>query len=381
MNRTRWMLALGLLGIVAAVALAAWWRFGRAVPVQVVTITQGGVPVQVVGPGSVQARVPITLAARLTATVTAMHADVGDTVRAGQLLATLDDRDLAARRSVVASQRQTQQRNVEAAEAGLRKAQAEATLARSRQQRDVELKQQGFLSAAGLETSTAGLQAAEAAVQAAQAALAARHAELATNVHELQAAETTQSYTRLLAPADGLIVQRLAEPGSTVTPGSPLLKLVDPATVWVAMRVDEAMLARIQPGQPAQIRLRSGAVHTGRVARIARQSDAATREIDVHVNFDRVPAGFAIDQEAEVTVDTGSMAGLRMPVAALLIDRSGRRGVLVVEAGRTRFVPVRTGVADGDFVLVQQGLAAGDVVAAPAAGLRDGMRVSPQPGR
>jgi len=377
MNLKRWILTLGLLVLVTAVAAAGWWRFGRAVVVETATVESGAVPVAVRGPGSVQARVPITVASRLTATVTAVHADVGDTVRAGQLLATLDDRDLQARLSVVASQRETQQHNLEAAQATLRKAQADLALARSRQQRDAALGAQGFLSAAGLDASAAGRQAAVAAVQGAEAALAARQAEMATQRHELAAAQTTASYTRLLAPMDAVVVQRLAEPGSTVVPGSPLLKLVDPASVWVAMRVDEAQVARIRPGQAAQITLRSGSVHAGHVVRIARQTDAATRELDVFVGFDTMPAGFAIDQEAVVTVDTGSLSGLRLPTSALLTHPDGRRGVLRVVDGRTRFAAVRTGAGDGDAVLVLQGLAAGDVVATPAAGLREGRRVTP----
>lgn len=394
MNKRHWVLVGGLLLLVVVLALAGWWRFGRALPVTTVTLAEGPVTVRVVGPGTVQARVPITLAARLTATVTAVQADVGDAVRAGQLLVTLDARELAARRSAVASQRQTQQRNLEAAEAALRKAAADLALARSRQQRDAELQQQGFVSAAGMDTSAAALQAAEAAEQGARATVAARRAEQVTTAHELEVAQTTESYTRIAAPRDAVVVQRLVEPGSTVVPGSPLLKLVDPGTVWVAMRVDEAQLARVQPGQPATIRLRSGAVLGGRVERIARQSDAATREIDVHVAFDAVPPDFAIDQEAEVSLDTGEQRGLRLPVTALLRDREGRTGVLVVRDGRTRFVPVRTGVSDGQTVLVDAGaragdradraegaagLAAGAVVVAPAAGVREGLRVQPQP--
>jgi RND family efflux transporter MFP subunit len=375
MSRQRWVAALAGLLLVAALAGGAWWRFGRAVPVTVVRVAEGAVAVRIVGPGSVQARVPVTLASRLTATVTAVHADVGDPVAAGRVLATLDDRDLRARRDTVAAQRATQARNVDAAEAALRKARAERALAGSRARRDVELQAQGFVSAAGLDSTRAALDAAVAAEQSAEATLAARRAEFAASAHELAAADVSASHARLLAPFDALVVQRLVEPGSTVVPGTPLLKLVDPASVWVAMRVDEAQLAALQPGQPARIRLRSGSEHAGRVARIARQSDAATREIEVHVAFEAVPAGFAIDQEAEVTVLAGERRGLRVPVSALLRDRDGRPGVLVLEGGRARFTAVTPGATDGEQLLIGGGPGAGAQVVAPAGGVRDGMRV------
>lgn len=379
MNRQRWAAALLGLALASLAAGAGWWRFGRAVPVPVVTVAEGAVALRVVGPGTVQARVPVTLAARLTATVTAVNADVGDSVHAGDLLVTLDDRDLRARRDTVAAQRGTQARNIEAAEAALRKAQADLALARSRAQRDAVLQAQGFVSAAGLDSTQAALDAAVAAEQSAAAALAARRAELAASAHDLAAADVTASFAQLRAPTDALVVQRLVEPGSTVVPGTPLLRLVDPASVWVGMRVDEAQLAALQPGQPARIRLRSGVEHAGRVARIARQSDAATREIEVHVRFDSVPAAFAIDQQAEVTVMAGEQRGLRVPASALLRNRDGHPGVLQLADGRARFVPVKPGASDGEQLLLADGPAAGTPVVAVAAGVRDGMRVQPEP--
>jgi RND family efflux transporter MFP subunit len=380
-NRQRWAAALVALAVLAVAAGAAWWRFGRAVPVPVVTVADGAVAVRVVGPGTVQARVPVTLAARITASVTAVNADVGDSVRAGDVLVTLDDRDLRARRDTVAAQRGTQARNIEAADGALRKSQADLALARSKAQRDAALQAQGFVSTAGLDSTQAALDAAIAAEQSAAATLAARRAELAASAHDLAAADVAASFAQLRAPTDALVVQRLVEPGSTVAPGTPLLRLVDPASVWVAMRVDEAQLAALQPGQPARIRLRTGAEHAGRVARIARQSDPATREIEVHVAFDAVPARFAIDQQAEVTVMAGEQRGLRVPATALLRDGDGRPGVLTVVDGRARFVPVKPGTSDGEQLLVADGPAAGTPVVAEAAGVRDGMRVRPAEAR
>jgi RND family efflux transporter MFP subunit len=178
---------------------------------------------------------------------------------------------------------------------------------------------------------------------------------------------------------DGVVIQRLAEAGNTVVPGTPLLKIVDPKSLWVATRVDESVVSRVQPGQAARIRLRSGEVLPGKVARIARLSDAATRELDVHVAFDAVPARFAIDQEAEVTITVGQDAGITVPLTALTRDSTGRQGVWLVDAGQTRFQAVETGGADGQRVLVRQGLAGGETVVAVAAGVSAKQRVRPAP--
>ncbi len=374
MNRAR--IAIAATAAVAVVALGAfaYVRFLRAVEVPIVAAAQGSVAVRVIAPGTVQARVPVTLAARITATVRQLDADVGDAVRRGQTLAVLDQRDLAARRGVVGGQHEAVARNVRAAQAAVAKAQAELELARSRQRRDAELLRTGFVSPSVLDASDAALRAAEANLDNARAALAAREAEAQALAQELRYADTVLSFARIVAPMDGVIIARLVEVGATVVPGTPIFRMVDPATLWIAARVDESVVGRIRTGQRASIRLRTGEALAGGVARIARQSDAATRELEVNVAFDTPPARFAIDQEAEVTIDTGGEDGIVVPQAALTRDSEGVRGVLVVVDGRTRFRPVETGSADGERVLIRNGLAAGERVVARAQGVRANVR-------
>lgn len=132
--------------LLLAAAATAYWRFVRVLDVPVTVATQGAIAAHVVGPGTVQARIPVTLSARVSATVVQVHVDVGDAVHPGQLLVTLDDRDLSARRGVVAGQQEALLRNTEGARAALVKAQADLELARSKQRRDAELLAQGFVS-------------------------------------------------------------------------------------------------------------------------------------------------------------------------------------------------------------------------------------------
>lgn len=385
LSRRRRILVIALVALLLlAAGAAAYWRFGRALETQVAVAATGAIAARVVGPGSVQARIPVTLSARVSATVTQVHVDVGDTVRLGQILVTLDDRDLSARRGVVTGQQEALLRNTDGARAALAKAQADLELARSKLRRDQELLAQGFVSQAVVDASNAGLGGAAAGVDAAQSALAARGADARTLSQEARYSDAVLSYTRIAAPMDGVVIQRLAEVGSTVAPGTALLKIVDPKSVWVATKVDESMVGRVQPGQAASIRLRSGDVLPGKVARIARQSDAATRELDVHVAFDAVPQRFAIDQEAEVSIAVGEDRGILVPLTALTRDKAGRQGVLVIEGGaaggRTAFVAVETAGADDRRVLVRKGLAGGEALVADAAGVAANQRVRPATG-
>lgn len=376
MKRNKFFVAAGTTVLVLAVAAgAAYLRFGRAVDVPIVEAVQGKVILRVVGPGTLQARVPVTLSSRITAMVKQLNVDAGDIVKRGQELAVLDDRDLAARRGVVGGQQVALSRNVSAAQASVAKAQADLELARSKQRRDAELMRTGFVSQAVLDGSDAALQAATANLDNARATHSAREADLQALSQEARYADTVLSFTRIAAPMDGVVISRQVEVGTMVVPGAALLRMVDPATLWIAMRVDESVLARVQIGQVANIRMRTGETLAGKVARIARQSDAATRELEVNVAFDVPPARFAIDQEAEVAIIAGDVSGIAVPLTALTRDRAGQQGVLVVVDSRTEFRPVQTGASDARSVLIVKGLAGGERLVAKAEDVNAGMRV------
>lgn len=349
---------IALLGLAAAA-----WPLLRPDAADAVTVSQGEVEILVSGPGTVQARVPVTVSARVSAQVVSLHGDHGDRVARGQLLAVLDDRDLVAKRDGATAARETVQRNIAAAEASLAKARADLELARSHQRRDGELQAGGFISPSAYEASTLALKAAQAAVDNTAALLAARRAEARTVAEEAHYAEALWSHTRIESPIDGIVIQRAAEIGNLAVPGTALYKLVDPSTLWVAARIDESLVGRLAEGQSARIRLRSGGEYEARLVRISLQSDAATRELEVNVAFDEPPARFAIDQEAEVSILVGVQKGLVVPVAALRRAGSGQ-GVMLLRDGRAQFQPVRIAATDGKLAVVAEGLAPDDRLAA-----------------
>ena len=357
--KTRWLLAIGGVALLALALALAGWRLMRADPVQTLPVAHGEVAVRVTGPGTVQARVPVTVSARVSAQIVALHADHGDRVKRGQLLAVLDDRDLAAKRAGAAASGDTVLRNIAAAEASLEKARADQEVARSRQRRDAELRAGGFISPSAQETSDLALKSATASVDNAAAQLAARRAEARSVAEEARYADALWSHTRIVSPIDAVVIQRAAEVGNMAAPGATLFKLVDPDSLWIAARIDESLVGRLAEGQPARIRLRSGGEYAGRVARISRQSDAATRELEVSIDFDAPPALFAIDQEAEVSILVGVEKGLVVPVAALRRAGAGQT-VMVLREGRRVLQPVQVGASDGALAVVSSGLLPGD---------------------
>ena len=323
-------LALGVLLLL--VALLVYRLFIHAPAVMTAVAADGSVVRTIHGPGTVQSRFPVTVSARITAVVTGLHADHGDRVRRGQRLAQLDDRDLAARAAA---------------------ARTDLDLARANYARDREVFDKGYISQAAMDNATAALHAAEAREREAGAAL---------------------SYTRISAPSAGVITARAVEIGDIVGPGSVLFRLVDPRALWIATRVDETVVGQVAVGQPATIEVRSGGSMTGKVARIVLESDAATRELEVDVAFDVAPERFAIDQEAKVVIHAGEESGVVIPASAVFqLERAF--GALVITDGRAGFRPLKTGVSDGEHVVVHEGLRAGDVVVIQPAGIKPGTRV------
>jgi HlyD family secretion protein len=166
-----------------------------------------------------------------------------------------------------------------------------------------------------------------------------------------------------------------------VVAGQAVLRLVDPAQLWVRTRVDQARAEGMQTGQAADIVLRSapGTALPGRVMRIDLQSDALTEERIVNVAFDPAPAQLYLGELAEVSIRLpGAKNVLTVPRAALAQHR-GKVGVWRIEQGRARFHPVQPGMQTAERVQIDSGLEAGDrVIAYSSKQLDDGVRVREQ---
>ena len=169
----------------------------------------------------------------------------------------------------------------------------------------------------------------------------------------------------LLAPRDGLVTSRDAEPGSTVIAGQAVLRLVEPDSLWVKARLDQGRSRGLAVGQPADIVLRSN-VSTplpGKVARIEPVSDSVTEERIVQIAFEHIPAGLSVGEMTEVTVKTGAaQSGLLLSNAAIKQMPQGS-GVWKLKDGKPSLTPVKLGSTslDGN-VQILDGLAAGDEV-------------------
>lgn len=353
----------------ALVAAFAWVmvRSGLLAPMRV-TVTQvarADLAPQLFGIGVVEARRSYLVGPTTAGRVRSVAVDVGEAVRAGQLLAEMDPVDLDQRLAATAAAAARAKNAVDTAAAQLADSGARREVAAANARRYDDLGKKGFVSSAVTEGKTQEMTSAMAQVVAAEAALAAARQDLSRFNAEREGAQQLRANLRLLAPADGVVTARDAEPGSTVVAGQAVLRLVAGDSLWVKLRLDQHRSAGLQVGLPAEIVLRSrpGQVFAGKVARIELLSDSVTEERIAQLSFEAPPTDVSVGEMSEATLRLpGIRQALVLPNAALR-QHGGKTGVWVQAAEGLNFIAVKTGVSGADGrVQILEGLKEGDTV-------------------
>ena len=184
---------------------------------------------------------------------------------------------------------------------------------------------------------------------------------------------------RLNAPTDGVVTSRDAEPGTTIVAGQAVLKLVQPDSLWITVRLDQGRSAGLRVGLPAEITLRSSPHKNiaGKVVRVEPVSDSVTEERIAQVAFDLMPQGVSTGEMAEVTLRLPAVSDTLFISNASLRYRGAQAGVWLHEDGHLRFAPVKTGAEglDGKVQIIE-GVKAGDeIVVYSERDLDDGSRI------
>ena len=361
-------LVLGLLGVALLVALAfVVLRSGPLAPtrVTVVQAAESRLTPALFGIGTVEARRAYLIGPTVAGRVRAVAVDVGDAVKAGQLLAEMDPVDLDERTAALDASIARAGSAMAAAEAQRRDALAKRELAAVNARRYVELGAQNFISTGAVEARLQEQASADAGLSAAQANLAAARQDQQRLGAERAGLRQQRANVRLMAPADGVVTSRDAEPGSTVVAGQAVLRVIEPSSLWVKVRLDQGRSAGLAVGLPAQIVLRSNPGHAwpGKVARVEAVSDSVTEERVAQVGFERPPLGLSIGEGAEVTLALPATDSAVVLPNAAIKRLQGRTGVWTLDGAALHFAPVRLGQASLDGqVQVLEGVRAGSTV-------------------
>ena len=371
-------LAVVLLGALAWVAL----RTGPLAPtkVQVTQVQKGSVSPTIFGIGQVEAQRSWMVGPTVAGRVLSVKVDVGQAVQPGQPLAEMDPVDLDQRLAALDASLARAQSTQQAAGAQVNDAQARRALAAANLKRNQDLANQNFISAGALEARTQEVASASAGVVAAQANLGGSAQDITRLRAERAALAQQRGNLKLVAPAAAVVTVREAEAGTTVVAGQAVLRLMDPASLWVKLRVDQGRSAGLAPGLAARIALRSrpGELLAGKVARVEALADSVTEERLAMVAFDALPAGVSVGEMAEVTLHLPATAeSLLLPNAAV-VQHEGKTGVWRLKDGTLEFAPVTLGVQGLDgTVQVITGLNEGDtVVLYSQTALKPGARIA-----
>jgi multidrug efflux system membrane fusion protein len=305
--------------------------------------------------GEVHARTESRLSFRVGGKMVSRAVDVGDSVKAGQLLASLDPQDLRL--------------SQEAARSGLQAAKVNADQAAADFKRFKELREQGFISAAELERRETSHQAAQAQFEQARAQ---------------SGVQTNQArYSALVADVSGVVTAVEAEPGAVLSAGAPVLRLAQAGPRDVVFAVPEQHADRLRAllGKAGvlQVRLWGAGDRTlpATVREVAAAADPATRTFTVKADVGG--ADVRLGQTATVSLAVPAAQGVfKLPLAAVF-EQQGKSSVWLLDtaAMTVRVQPIQVSGAEGNLVLVGGGLIAGQtVVSAGAHTLTPGQKVA-----
>lgn len=329
-------------------------RTGPFAPVNVTLIQVQAKSIQpsLFGIGTVEARHNYKIGPTAAGRLKNIQVDIGDQVQRGQLLGEIDPVDLQER--ILAQQATIQKILSQQQDAIIRQKFAQEQSWRYQQLAEMNATSQELLAIKQQELDIANT--ARVSIQQ----------ELNKARADLKMLQAQLNNLNLVATAAGTVTARYVEPGSTVVSGQTVLEIVDPTSIWINTRFDQASATGLAAGLPAQIHLRSrqNTALAGRILWVEPRADAITEEILAKVIFNQQPDPLPpLGELAEVTVTLAPLArSLVIPNAA--VHRINNQvGVWKVQDNQPKFVVVKLGRSnlEGE-VQVLEGLSENDQI-------------------
>jgi RND family efflux transporter MFP subunit len=377
-RRRKW-LTLGILGAIVVAAIVVYSLQPKVPTVQttpVVTTYPSQQFVVLNATGYVVAQRKAAISSKATGRLEWLGVAEGSRVKAGDVIARIDDRDVQA-------QAQSAQANVNAARASVEQARVEEQNAAVELKRNEELVAKNFISESALDTAKARRDRAVAAVASAQASLNAA-------IANFRNAEVAVDYTQIRAPFDGVILSKAANVGDLVTPFSnatdskgAVVSMADMSTLEVEADVSESSLSKVRVGEPAEIVLDAlpDVRFRGHISRMVPTVDRAKATVMTKVRFDQIDPRVLPEMSAKVSFLSQEVtAEQQKPLVAVnpdaIVQRGSRTVVFALRDDKAVAVPVTPGAKIGDVTAIAGSVKSGEkAVLHPADALQDGMAV------
>jgi membrane fusion protein (multidrug efflux system) len=318
-------------------------------------------------PGTVQAVQEAVVNARANGYIHSYTVDIGDSVKAGQVMATLDTPDIDEELRAAEAASAQANANIEQAKTQLELASTEST-------RYQTLAGSGVVSQQDMEEHKASFDARGASLRASEAALRTADA----NVQRLR---DLKAFATIVAPFDGVVTVRNIEIGQLVTAGTgqAMFRVANTSIVRVYVNVPQVYAPSVNVGDAAAISLREFPNRTfdGKVTRTSRALDPATRTLTTEIRVPNPDGALLPGMYAQISLGVNRVdSPLMIAPASLVADASGTR-VAVVDHGAIHWRQVKVDSNLGDDVAILSGLSASDqVVVAPSERLVEGLAVS-----
>ncbi|MCW5624001.1 MAG: efflux RND transporter periplasmic adaptor subunit [Burkholderiales bacterium] len=287
-----------------------------------------------------------TLYGKVGGYLKAIHVDVGDAVKAGQVLAEIQSPELDAQINTIATGLENKRRFA---------------------QRTRDLAKQGFFSQQALDNAENDVRVAEAQI-----------AEL----------RTLASYRTLRAPFAGVVAQRYVDPGAlitnaaaNITSAQPVMVISDPGRLKVTVYPEQADAPLIKAGLEVEVTDAAAADRKviGKVARVSGELDSRTRTLRTEVEFDNQDGRFIPGSFVNVAVLVPTQSYIEVPAGALVMQDKKPVVASVGPDSKAHFLPITVAGTDGKVLRIASGIEEGTmVVVSPPAGLAEGAKLNPQ---
>ena len=339
----------------------------------------GELQVSIRGIGNVNAQNIYSITAQTGGKILKILADNGLWVKKGDLLVVMDGVDLPEQLEAAQANLLKAKYEVKASQSALENQKAQKKLLHVTYNRYERLKEKGFAAQSEYDKAKTDLQSIEALMSASASQIDSAKAAVDVALKNRDALEVKIDRLKVYAPIDGYVTSKDAEVAQNVLPSTPILKIVDPKTVWIEAKIDERISSQIQTMQTATITLRSqpNKKYIGFVKRIDAMSDAVTLEKEIDVAFQTTPTPFYINEQAEVEIDVKKYSDvLKIPID-VVVQKNGKLGIWTLKDQHAYFLPIEK-IAQSESEITVSNIQKNTQIIVPTANkkpLSDGMKI------
>jgi HlyD family secretion protein len=325
--------------------------------VEVAKVSRGNISSYITVVGNLIGQATVDVAPKAGGRLRSVNVKLGDQVRRGQVIAKIDDQELLEQVNQAEASHQV-------AEAGVRRSDADLSLALTNVERARNLYGRQLLPKQQLDD-------AEARYTSAVAQLDLSRAQVAQSASRLKELRINLTNTTVVSPTDGFVSQRLVDPGAWVSQNAPVVVVVDIASLRLVANVVEKDLKSVNAGDKAVVEVDAfpGENFNGHIARVSPILDPATRTAAMEIEIPNRTYRLKPGMYAKVTLQIETRENVLTLPKVALIDSGGSRGVYQPnDQGRAEFKAVTVGLEDNVTAEILDGLREGEIVVSTGAG-------------